>query len=38
MAELTVMTWNVQNLLPVGHKDGPGTDEAYRAKLAAWPR
>ena len=35
MAALTVMTWNVQNLLPVGHNDGPGTDEAYRAKLAA---
>ena len=35
MASLTVMTWNVQTLLPVGHNDGPGTLEAYRAKLAA---
>lgn len=35
MAELTVMTWNVQNLLPVGHQDGPATQEEYDAKLAA---
>lgn len=35
MAELTVMTWNVENLLPVGHDDGPATDEEYQAKLAA---
>ena len=35
MASLTVMTWNVQNLLPVGHNDGPRTDDEYRAKLAA---
>ena len=35
MAELTVMTWNVQNLLPVGHEGGPATDEEYAAKLAA---
>jgi endonuclease/exonuclease/phosphatase family metal-dependent hydrolase len=35
VAELTVMTWNVQNLLPVGHPDGPATDGEYRAKLAA---
>jgi predicted extracellular nuclease len=34
VAELTVMTWNVQNLLPVGHEDGPRTDEEYEAKLA----
>jgi hypothetical protein len=27
MAELTVMTCNVQNLLPVGHNDGPATVE-----------
>ena len=33
MAELTVMTWNVQNLLPVGQEGGPRTDEEYRAKL-----
>jgi predicted extracellular nuclease len=35
MAVLTVMSWNVQNLLPVGHEDGPATDEEYQAKLAA---
>jgi endonuclease/exonuclease/phosphatase family metal-dependent hydrolase len=35
MAALTVMTWNVQNLLPVGHDDGPATDGEYQAKLAA---
>ena len=35
MATLTVMTWNVQNLLSVGHDDGPATQEAYEAKLAA---
>ena len=34
MAVLTVMTWNVQNLFPVGHQDGPVTDEEYQAKLA----
>lgn len=35
MADLTVMTWNVQNLLPVGHEDGPATAGEYQAKLAA---
>ena len=35
MAELTVMTWNMQNLLPVGHVDGPVTPAEYQAKLAA---
>jgi hypothetical protein len=25
MADLTVMTWNIQNLFPVGHEDGPAT-------------
>jgi endonuclease/exonuclease/phosphatase family metal-dependent hydrolase len=34
VAVLTVMTWNVQNLLPVGHEDGPDTSEEYEAKLA----
>jgi hypothetical protein len=34
MAVLTVMTWNVQNLFPVGHPDGPDTEEKYQAKLA----
>ena len=35
MAELTVMSWNVQNLLPVGAEGGPASPDAYRAKLAA---
>ena len=35
MAELTVMSWNVQNLLPVGSEGGPASPDAYRAKLAA---
>ena len=35
MAELTVMTWNVQNLLPVGHAYGPKTPAEYQAKLVA---
>ena len=34
MAELTVMTWNVQNLFPPGTPDGPATEEEYSAKLA----
>ena len=34
MAELTVMTWNVQNLFPPGTPDGPATQEEYEAKLA----
>jgi hypothetical protein len=29
------MTWNVQNLLPVGTKDGPPTQAALDAKLAS---
>ena len=28
------MTWNVQNLLPVTHPDGPATAAAYEAKIA----
>jgi endonuclease/exonuclease/phosphatase family metal-dependent hydrolase len=35
MAVLTVMTWNVQNLFPVDHGDGPATGEEYQAKVAA---
>jgi endonuclease/exonuclease/phosphatase family metal-dependent hydrolase len=35
MTELTVMSWNVQNLLPVGAEGGPTSSDAYRAKLAA---
>lgn len=34
MAKLTVMTWNVRNLLAVGHPDGPSTPEEYQSKLA----
>jgi hypothetical protein len=26
MAELVVMSWNVQNLLPVGNEGGPTSD------------
>ena len=33
MAECTVMTWNVENLFPHGHKDGPPTREIYERKL-----
>ncbi len=36
MAQLTVMTWNVQNLFPIGSGDGgPDTTFEYEAKLAA---
>jgi endonuclease/exonuclease/phosphatase family metal-dependent hydrolase len=35
VAELTVMTWNVQNLLAVGHPDGLATEDEYRVKLEA---
>ena len=35
MAKLVVMTWNVQNLLPVGSVGGPTTNAEYEAKLAA---
>ena len=34
MPDLTVMTWNVQNLFPVGHVDGPGTKQEYGNKIA----
>jgi endonuclease/exonuclease/phosphatase family metal-dependent hydrolase len=35
LAELTVMTWNVQNLFPVGHAEGPATQQAYDIKIGA---
>jgi hypothetical protein len=35
MADLRVMTWNVQNLLPAGQGDGPATQQEYDAKVAA---
>jgi hypothetical protein len=35
MADLTVMTWNIQNLFPVGQGDGPATQQEYDAKVAA---
>ncbi|HZA77679.1 MAG TPA: endonuclease/exonuclease/phosphatase family protein [Acidimicrobiales bacterium] len=35
MAELTVLTWNIQNLFPAGHEYGPTTQQAYNDKIAA---
>lgn len=35
MATLTVMTWNVQNLFPVGHPEGPASRAEYRARVRA---
>ena len=35
MVAFRLMTWNVQNLLPVGTKDGPPTQAALDAKLAS---
>jgi len=35
MADLTVMTWNIQNLFPAGQGDGPATQQEYDAKVAA---
>lgn len=35
MADFTVMTWNVENLFPVGHGDGPATQQEYDDKVAA---
>jgi hypothetical protein len=32
--DLTVMTWNIQNLFPVGHVDGPATQQEYDDKVA----
>jgi hypothetical protein len=32
--DLTVMTWNIQNLFPVGHPDGPATQQEYDDKVA----
>jgi len=28
------MTWNLQNLFPVGHADGPATQQEYDDKIA----
>ena len=33
MTSFTVMTWNVENLFPVGSASGPETDDVYRRKL-----
>ena len=38
MPDLTVMTWNIQNLFPVGHADGPTTQQEYDDKSLASPR
>jgi hypothetical protein len=35
MAELTVMTWNVENLFPPGAIGGPANQADYDAKLAS---
>jgi endonuclease/exonuclease/phosphatase family metal-dependent hydrolase len=35
VAELTVMTWNVQNLFPAGSEFGPATPQDYDDKIAA---
>lgn len=35
MADLTVMTWNIQNLFPAGQGHGPATQQEYDAKVAA---
>jgi hypothetical protein len=34
MADLTVMTWNIQNLFPAGQGDGPATQQGYDVKVA----
>jgi Endonuclease/Exonuclease/phosphatase family len=34
MPDLTVMTWNIQNLFPVGHADGLATQQEYDDKIA----
>jgi len=34
VADLTVMTWNIQNLFPMGHGDGPTTQQEYDDKVA----
>ena len=34
MPDLAVMTWNIQNLFPVGHPDGPATQQEYDDKVA----
>ena len=35
MADLTVMTWNIQNLFPAGHGGGPATQQEYDDKVGA---
>ena len=35
MGEFRLMTWNVQNLFPVGAEDGPDTTAEFAAKLAS---
>jgi endonuclease/exonuclease/phosphatase family metal-dependent hydrolase len=35
VANLTVMTWNLQNLFPAGTEFGPATQQDYDAKIAA---
>jgi hypothetical protein len=35
VAELTVMTWNVQNLFPAGTEFGPATQQDHDDKIAA---
>jgi endonuclease/exonuclease/phosphatase family metal-dependent hydrolase len=35
MADLTVMTWNVQNLFPAGTEFGPATPQDYDDKIVA---
>jgi alkylated DNA nucleotide flippase Atl1/endonuclease/exonuclease/phosphatase family metal-dependent hydrolase len=38
MAKLRVMTWNVENFLPVGHEDGPKTEAEFAEKVASLAR
>jgi hypothetical protein len=38
MPDLTVMTWNIQDLFPVGHVDGPATQQEYATRSLASPR
>ena len=34
MADLTVMTWNIQSSFPAGHGNGPATQQEYDDKVA----
>ena len=38
LPDLTVMTWNIQNLFPVGHADGPPTQQEYDDKIAGFAK